>query len=53
MAKGPSVAKVYRGSLVWVWSLTLESMQLMTKHGVDDGDDCISRVPLPQMCSHK
>lgn len=25
----------------------------MTKHGVDDGDDCISRVPLPQMCSHK
>lgn len=30
-----------------------QSMQLMTKHGVDDDDDCTSLVPLPEMCSHK
>lgn len=30
-----------------------QSLQLMTKHGVDDGDDCTSLVPLLQVCSHK
>ena len=29
------------------------SVQLIIKHGVCDGDDYTSLVPLPEMCSHK